>query len=338
MFPLNNFIWPVTPPHHEAAVVVIQLTSWHEFFLSDSSLGMLDKNVFHIFSRKKEKKVESHKSRFNVSVVIFYGFSCDWMPVSYSRRFGRLARFIHPGFDTWCRPATATKKKKGVQLLLWCCTGGGETGTGARVAESAFWSRIWWYTGVIKLQPFLNWRRAIQQEVGAGFLKICNSQHFMAASRQFVEFKWGEKSCCFSRKLVLAWNKRINRWIHACVHGRVAIVATFHEHKFNPGTDSRLKGQIFSPEIAPSVYFVTETENRNTNNKPLASFYNHILPPPPLLIFFLLWASLALHIHQIYLSLAPFTLLACTFEPDLFLWFQKKSKKNHAHMAVVNIL
>lgn len=59
----------------------------------------------------------------------------------------------------------------------------------------------------------------------------------------------------------------------------IAIFETLHEHKFSPGPDSRMKAHIFSPEIAPSVYFVTETENHNTNNKPLALFYNHMFHP-----------------------------------------------------------
>lgn len=130
------------------------------------------KNVFRIFLEEK-KRVKifrlSHKTRFNVSCVIFYGFSCDFMPVSYSRCFGRLVRFIHP--RVWHLVPSGyghqKEKKKSVQLLLWCCTGGAETGMKAHVAESAFWSWVWWYTGVIQLQLFLNWRRAIQQKVGA---------------------------------------------------------------------------------------------------------------------------------------------------------------------------
>lgn len=70
-----------------AIVGLIGLTSWNGFFMSNSSLGMLNKNVFHILERKKKAKIfrPTHKVRFNVSCAIFYGFSCDFMPVSYSR-------------------------------------------------------------------------------------------------------------------------------------------------------------------------------------------------------------------------------------------------------------
>lgn len=71
---------------------------------------------FTFSNSQKKKKVKifrlSHKTRFKVSCVIFYGFSCDFMPVSYSRCCDRLVRFIHPGIDTWCRPATTTEKTK----------------------------------------------------------------------------------------------------------------------------------------------------------------------------------------------------------------------------------
>lgn len=108
--------------------------------------------------------------------------------------------------------------------------------------------------------------------------------------------------------------------------------------KFNPGQDSRMKAQIFSPEIAPSVYFVTETENHNTNNKPLAVFYNHMfhlgqrrrhtIPPTQLSPSFPPSLSLFGPSHPSNLPL-PRTLhvLACTFKPDLFVWLEKKEKK-----------
>lgn len=175
MFPLNNFKWPLFFPwgcnsSHTANKLAWVLPVQMLFTLAGQ------KCVSHFSGKKKVKIFRlSHKTRFNVSCVSFYGFSCDFTPVSYSRCFGRLVRFIHPRFDTWCRPTMATRKKKKekvVQLLLWCCTGGAETGMKAHVAESAFWSWVWWYTGVIQLQLFLNWRRAIQLKVGAGFRNL----------------------------------------------------------------------------------------------------------------------------------------------------------------------
>lgn len=87
-----------------ALVGVIELTSWNGFFMSNSFLGMPKKNVFHICKWKKKSLDQPIKSGLMSVVLFFYGFSCDFMPL-----LGWLVRFIHPGFDTWCRPATATK-------------------------------------------------------------------------------------------------------------------------------------------------------------------------------------------------------------------------------------
>lgn len=96
-----------------AIVGVVRLTSCNGFFMSNSSLGMLNKNVFHILKRKKEKaKIfrPTHKVRFNVSCAIFLWFQLWLYAGELQPLLGWLVRFIHPGFDTWCRPATATKK------------------------------------------------------------------------------------------------------------------------------------------------------------------------------------------------------------------------------------
>lgn len=48
--------------------------------------------------------------------------------------------------------------------------------------------------------------------------------------------------------------------------------ATPYKHTLDPRADSHMQTHFFSPANAPSVYFVTETENHNTNNMPHALF------------------------------------------------------------------
>lgn len=48
--------------------------------------------------------------------------------------------------------------------------------------------------------------------------------------------------------------------------------ATPYKHTLDPRTDSHMQTHFFSPANTPSVYFVTETENHNTNNMPHALF------------------------------------------------------------------
>lgn len=117
----------------------------------------------------------SHKTRFNVSCVIFYGFSCDFMPVSYGRCFGRLVRFIRPGFDTWCSPATVAGKKRkcsAAPVMLHRRSRERHGGSRRRIGFLKSGLMIYWRYPVT---GFLNSRSAItasppdSQQVRAGF-------------------------------------------------------------------------------------------------------------------------------------------------------------------------
>lgn len=71
----------------------------------------------------------------------------------------------------------------------------------------------------------------------------------------------------------------MNLCIYTCFSTYVCCYfSTVHKHTLNTGTDTHMQTHFFSQAKTPAVYFVTETENHNTNNMP------HALVPATCLI------------------------------------------------------
>lgn len=70
----------------------------------------------------------------------------------------------------------------------------------------------------------------------------------------------------------LSWKQRtVNLYTYTCFSTCVdCCFATVHKQTLNTSTDTHMQTRFFSQAKTAAVYFVTETENHNTNNMPPA--------------------------------------------------------------------
>lgn len=246
------------------------------------------------------------------------------MPVSYSRCFGRLVRFIRPGFDTWCRPATAAGKKRkcsAAPVMLHRRSRERHGGSRRLIGFLKSGLMIYWRYPVT---GFLNSRRAItasppdSQQVRAGFGNLW-----------FTAFAEDMSSICGVQvgwKILVYWSENTSllvflHWIYGFVRlcmgallflqlcmNTNSILGQIHAWKRTFSHQKTLLPFILSLKLKTTIQTISLLLYLTTTCSILdkaEDTQSLSLNFPPLLIFLCLWASLALYIHQIYVFGLP---------------------------------